>query len=290
MSNICSLCNTELTSMDTLLGENKLSDGGVLCNKCLDKISYINQEVLYNLNQFNIGDIHRIIQNKNTEQNVPAVTQEILPMAIDEEPQDLSKDVYKRRKQKIKTELERLNASLSVFTKGEIKELPYLISEEEKIIGITDAQFVNTLAAGILVATSKRMISVSKAMFGDAKINDYPNEAIRSVSFVTDPRSPIIKIHLDERVVEFECFMDKEDAEKFYSIISPIYNNLIQQPQQEVSPVDANTNANANTVVNATLSLEIIEKLEKLGKLRENGILTDTEFTEQKRKLLAQLK
>ncbi|AZB11129.1 DUF4428 domain-containing protein [Chryseobacterium sp. G0162] len=283
MSNTCSLCNTELTSMDTLLGENKLSDGGVLCNKCLDKISYINQEVLYNLNQFNIDDIHRIIQDKNSEQNSLAITQENLPMTV-EEAQNISKEVYKRRKQKIKTELEKLNASLSVFTKGEIKELPYLISEEEKIIGITDAQFVNTLAAGILVATSKRMISVSKAMFGTAKINDYPNETIKSISFVTDPRSPIIKLHLDERVVEFECFMDKEDAEKFYDIIRPIYNNPIQQLQQQTNPV------NTNAAANATHSLDILEQLEKLGKLRENGILTDTEFTEQKRKLLEQLK
>jgi hypothetical protein len=278
--------------MDTLLGENKLSDGGVLCNKCLDKISYINQEVLYNLNQFNIDDIHRIIQNKNTGENPSTVTiQENLPVVIDE-PQDISKEELKRRKQKIKLELENLNASLSVFTKGEIKELPYLISEDEKIIGITDAQFVNTLAAGVLVATSKRLLSVSKGMFGAAKINDYPNETVRSVSFVTDPRSPIIKIHLDERVVEFECFMDKEDAEKFYDIIKPIYNSPVQQPQQIANSADTNTNTNTNTntAVNTANSLEILEQLEKLGKLRENGILTDTEFTEQKRKLLGQLK
>lgn len=286
MSNICSLCTTELTSMDKLLGENKLSDGGVLCNKCLDKISYINQEVLYNLNQFNIDDIHRIVQNKNTEQNPLAVTtQESLPMTVAEEPQHISKEEYKRRKQKIKAELEKLNANLSVFTKGEVKELPSLIPEDEKILGITDAQFVNTLAAGILVATSKRMISVSKAMFGAAKINDYPNEMIKSVSFVTNPRSPIIKLHLDERVVEFECFMDKEDAEKFYDIIRPIYNNPVQQqPQQQTDPV--NTNTSTNTTINSTLSLDILEQLEKLGKLRENGILTDAEFTAQKKKLL----
>ncbi|OCA79894.1 hypothetical protein BBH99_17465 [Chryseobacterium contaminans] len=273
--------------MDKLLGENKLSDGGVLCNKCLDKISYINQEVLYNLNQFNIDDIQRIVQNKNAELNsLTVTTQENLPVMIDEERQHISKEEYKRRKQKIKSELERLNANLSVFTKGEIKELPSLIPEDEKIVGITDAQFVNTLAAGILVATSKRMISVSKAMFGAAKINDYPNEKIKSVSFVTNPRSPIIKLHLEERVVEFECFMDKEDAEKFYDIIRPIYNNPVQQPQQHIDSV----NTGANTTVSATPSLEILEQLEKLGKLREKGILTDSEFTEQKRKLLGQLK
>ncbi|WP_430827147.1 SHOCT domain-containing protein [Chryseobacterium indologenes] len=37
-------------------------------------------------------------------------------------------------------------------------------------------------------------------------------------------------------------------------------------------------------------SMVIFEQVEQLGKLRENGILTDTEFTEQKRKLLDQLK
>ncbi len=56
-------------------------------------------------------------------------------------------------------------------------------------------------------------------MFGAAKINDYPNETIESVSFVADPRSPVIRLHLDERTVEFECYMDKEDAEKFYDQI-----------------------------------------------------------------------
>lgn len=286
MSNTCSLCNTELTSMDKLLGENKLSDGGVLCNKCLDKISYINQEVLYNLNQFSINDIHGIIHSKEEQQNTAVVTtQESFPMAIDEEPQYISKEVYKRRKQKIETELKKLNANLSVFTKGEMKVLPYLIPEDEQIFGITDAQFVNTLAAGILVATSKRMVSVSKAMFGAAKINDYPNETIKSVSFVKDPRSPIIKLHLDERVVEFECFMDKEDAEKFYDIIGPIYNNPVQEPPQ----VTNSENTNISIPAKASTSLEILEQLEKLGKLRESGILTDSEFTAQKRKLLEQL-
>ncbi|MGU3375574.1 PH domain-containing protein [Chryseobacterium sp. M5A1_1a] len=283
MSNNCSLCKTELTSMDTLLGENKLADGGVLCNKCLDKISYINQELLYNLNTFSIDDINNMIQNKKVEQNQPAVV-ENLPIAVDSGPQNISKDVYKRRKQKIKQELESLNANLSVYTRGEIKELPYLISEDEKIIAITDAQFIKTLDAGILVATQKRMLSVSKSMFGSAKIIDYLNGTIESVSFVTDPKSPIIKLHLDERVVEFECYLDREDAEKFYDTIKGIYNkpqetdiNPVAQPKKQTSPVKA------------VSTEEIFEQLEKLGRLRENGILTDAEFAEQKKKLLEQL-
>ncbi len=175
--------------------------------------------------------------------------------------------------------MEKLNANLSVFTKGEIKELPYLISEDEKIIAITDAQFINTLDAGVLVATPLRLLSVSKSMFGSAKINIYPNETIRSVSFVTDPRSPIIKLHLEERVVEFECYMDKEDAEKFYDKIKTIYNSPVEQSQKQIG----------STTAKSKSSEVIFEQLEKLGRLRENGILTDAEFTEQKKKLLEQL-
>lgn len=282
MTNNCALCATELTSMDTLLGANKLSDDNVLCNKCLNKVSDINDELLYNLNKFSINDINAMLSTEKTEaiQTVMAAEQN-LPVTIDSGSHKISKDIYKRRHQKIKNELERLHANLSVFTKGEIKELPYLIPEDEPIIAITDAQFVNTLAAGILVATSKRMISVSKAMFGDAKINDYPNETIKAVSFVTNPRSPIIKLHLGERVVEFECFMDKDDAENFYDKIKDIYNNA---GEQSLKQVDA---ANKNVSVS---SEEILNQLEKLGKLRENGILTDAEFAEQKKKLLEQLK
>ncbi|WP_284460349.1 PH domain-containing protein [Chryseobacterium sp.] len=282
MSNNCALCNTELTSMDTLLGANKLSDGNVLCNKCLNNASNINDELLYKLNTFSIDDINEMMNTAKTETvQTLAVTGQNIPAAIDSGSRQISKEVYKRRYQKIKHELEILNANLSVFTKGEIKELPYLIAEDEKIIAITDAQFVNTLAAGILVATPMRLISVSKAMFGAAKINDYPNEIIKAISFVTDPRSPVIKLHLDERVVEFECFMDKDDAEQFYDKIKAIYNNPKEQSPKQIDTVSKGVSVSSE---------EVFNKLEKLGKLRENGILTDAEFAEQKKKLLEQLK
>ncbi|MFS4472604.1 PH domain-containing protein [Chryseobacterium sp. T20] len=282
MSNNCALCTTELTSMDTLLGANKLSDGNILCNKCLNKVTDINEELLYNLNKFSINDINTMLNAEKTEAvQAVMIAEQNLPAAVNYGSHQISKEVYKRRHQKIKNELQMLNANLSIFTKGEIKELPYLISEEEQIIAITDAQFVNTLAAGILVATPTRLISVSKAIFGDAKINDYPNETIKAVSFVTDPRSPIIKLHLDERVVEFECFMDKEDAEKFYDKIKGAYNNPQEQSSKQIG--------STNKVVSVS-SEEVLNQLEKLGKLRENGILTDAEFAEQKKKLLEQLK
>ncbi|MCC3217203.1 PH domain-containing protein [Chryseobacterium sp. X308] len=281
MTNNCALCNTELTSMDTLLGANSLSDGNVLCNKCLNKVSDINEELLYNLNKFSIKDINKMLSAEKAEDvQTLMTTEQNLPATVLYDSHQISKEVYKRRHQKIKKELEMLHANLSMFTKGEIKELPYLISEDEQITAITDAQFVNTLDAGVLVATPKRMISVSKGMFGAAKINIYPNENIQSVSFVTHPRSPIIKLHLEERIVEFECYMDKEDAEKFYDTIKTIYNNSKDQSPKQMGTAGKSISVSSD---------EILNQLEKLGRLRENGILTDAEFAEQKKKLLEQL-
>ncbi|MCL8538281.1 PH domain-containing protein [Chryseobacterium gallinarum] len=276
MNKNCSLCRVTLTSMDTLLGENKLSDGGVLCNQCLDKASNVNQELLYNLSNFSIEDIKSLLDKPIQPAIKPKQT---LSVVTESASYTISREEYKRRRRKIKHELEELNASLSVFTKGEIKELPYLIPEDEKIIAITDAQFINTLDAGVLVVTPLRILSVSKSMFGAAKINNYPNEKIKAVNFVAHQRSPIIQLHSDERLVEFECYMDKEDAEKFYDRIKELYNTSEMQDQKQ-----------RHTPVKEISSKEIFEQLEQLGKLRENGILTDAEFTEQKRKLLEQLK
>ncbi|WP_084681421.1 PH domain-containing protein [Chryseobacterium soli] len=277
MSANCVMCGAVLTSMDTLLGENKLSDDGVICNQCLDRASNINQEVLSNLKKFSLADIKNFIEK-----------QQIQPAIIDEQQEmddftsehnnilkgDFSSDVIKRRRKEIKKELELLNANLSMFTKGEIKKLPYILSADEKILAITDAQYLNTLDAGILVATPGRLISVSKSMFSPAKISEYPNETIASVSFVPHSRSPIIKIHTEDRIVEFECYNAKTDAEMFYDKIKNRYNKEAQKQKVSVTPESSAT---------------VIEQLEQLGKLRENGILTGEEFAEQKKKLLGKL-
>ncbi|WP_276732412.1 SHOCT domain-containing protein [Chryseobacterium carnipullorum] len=280
MSNTCALCHAELTSIDTLLGENKLSDGGNLCNKCLDKVSSTHQELLYNLNAFSINDIKNLVQTGKMEQkneNPREKTEEIQIESLVQfnESGDMPNDIYKRRLKEIKYQLEQVGANLSMFTKGEIKELPRILAVDEVIIAATDAQFLKTVDAGILLVTPKRMVSVSKAMFAPVKVNAYSNENITEVSFVSNPISPVIKIHTEDRVVEFECFCDRLDAERFYGFISKIYNQV--KVEKQIAPTKE------------AASALIFEQLEKLGKLRENGILTEEEFTEQKKKLLEQL-
>lgn len=278
MSNTCVLCNAELNSMDTLLGENKLSDGGNLCNKCLDKVSSAHQELLYDLHTFSSNDIKNLVETGKTKPEVQQPEEgknEIQSLSAYIDNGEMPRDLYKRRFKEITYQLAQAGANLSMFTKGEIKELPRILAVDEVILAATDAQFLKTVDAGILLVTPKRIISVSKAMFSPVKVNQYPNETITGVSYVDHQLSPIIKIHTEDRTVDFECFFDKLDAETFYSFIQKIYNK--EKAQQQISA----TKQAASDVV--------LEQLEKLGKLRENGILTNEEFTEQKKKLLDQL-
>lgn len=276
MNDHCGLCGKELTSIDTMLGENKLSDGNIICNSCLEKASAMNEELLSDLHRFSLKDLENLLHNGEIaqEETVQENIDENLPSIADSEQNALSKDLYKKRLKEIKKQLESLRANLSLFTKGEIKELPYILDLDEKILAIIDAQFAKTTDAGILLVTPKRIISVSKAMFSPAKVNEFLNDNILEVSFVKNFVSPNIRIHTKEKTVEFESFFNKDYAEDFYHFISKIYN-------KEASK--------ASSPEQNTVSESVLEQLEKLGQLRENSILTEEEFTSQKKKLLEKL-
>lgn len=276
MNNHCGLCGKKLTSIDTMLGENKLSDGNIICNSCLEKASAMNEVLLSDLHRFSLKDLENLLHNGEIaqEETVQENIDKNLPSVADSEQNVLSKDLYKKRLKEIKKQLESLRANLSLFTKGEIKELPYILDLDEKILAIIDAQFAKTTDAGILLVTPKRIISVSKAMFSPAKVNEFLNDNILEVSFVKNFVSPNIRIHTKEKTVEFESFFNKDYAEDFYHFISKIYN---KEATKALSPEQ-------NTV-----SESVLEQLEKLGQLRENGILTEEEFTLQKKKLLEKL-
>ncbi|WBX97532.1 PH domain-containing protein [Chryseobacterium gambrini] len=276
MNDHCGLCGKKLTSIDTMLGENKLSDGNIICNSCLEKASAMNEELLSDLHRFSLKDLENLLQNGEIaqEETVQENIAENLPSIADSEQNALSKDLYKKRLKEIKKQLENLRANLSLFTKGEIEELPYVLDLDEKILAIIDAQFAKTTDAGILLVTPKRIISVSKAMFSPAKVNEFLNDNILEVSFVKNFVSPNIRIHTKEKTVEFESFFNKDYAEDFYHFISKIYN-------KEASK--------ASSPEQNTVSESVLEQLEKLGQLRENGILTEEEFTSQKKKLLEKL-
>ena len=68
-----------------------------------------------------------------------------------------------------------------------------------------------------------------------------------------------------------------DDYEVPCSIISFVLNEMEQEPVEEI----------AATRQSASPNNDLFAQLERLGKLREQGILTEKEFLEQKKRILA---
>ncbi|MCS3528737.1 SHOCT domain-containing protein [Chryseobacterium sp. JUb7] len=276
MNEYCALCRLELSSMDVLLGENRLADNEILCNKCLEKVSEINQEVLNNLKSFSLDDMKKILSGefiiKNKEQSSETES-------VNTEPPKLSEEEYDFRLGQIKNEIAGLNADLGITTRGEIRALPNILFKNEKITDIVEAQFINGGWSGVLMMTESRLIFVVKYLFNDLNKAIIP---ITDIKFVEVD----LTIKLNRLIVHFK---NTDIAE--FSIYSPeVTNRFCNKLNAGIKPkgIVAVKNENYQPLPKESVD-DIFNKLEKLGTLRENGILTEEEFTEQKKKLLGKI-
>ncbi|WP_294283095.1 PH domain-containing protein [uncultured Chryseobacterium sp.] len=312
MNTICGLCGNPLTLMDTAAGENKLADGHLLCNSCLNRAAALNKDVISNLNQFFLAEIRGIILqgkigvSENTHsssfQNTGAPTFGFggTPTRFDE----------------IQDQIVALNARLSILANGEVKELINILERDEKLIAIAEALTIPGKTEGLIFSTYKRVVFIDKKILGNVQIDEYPYHNIRSVDHVESLLYSTLRIiSKNGSSAEFRLH-NKSDGRKFSSAFSQYLNGYAgqsasqqqqQQQQQRIqassfdlynlpdqespfqqksSPETSPQNISGEKKESAEV---IIQQLEKLGKLKELGVLTEQEFAEQKRKLLERL-
>ncbi|UKB81643.1 SHOCT domain-containing protein [Chryseobacterium sp. MEBOG07] len=104
----------------------------------------------------------------------------------------------------------------------------------------------------------------------------------------------ILKINTYGGSTQFKLH-NKNDGRAFSNVKSKSMNYSENEFRPDPSPLHAFSQTIPDLVqenvysTNKEDSGTILEQLEKFGKLRESGILTDTEFAEQKKKLLDKL-
>ncbi|AZA76799.1 DUF4428 domain-containing protein [Chryseobacterium sp. G0186] len=289
MNTNCALCGMPLTSMDTILGENKLSDGGILCNKCLNKATNINKDLVYDLINYSLVQIRDIVLGENIadKEDAEVDTREI-PLVESVESQTVvisshSVQVNVNTKEdttrltEIKEQIDALHIQLSIFADYAVKKLPAVLGNDEGIIAIAEGKYVNNNLDGILVSTEQRVIFTDKVPLGEVAENEFPLHKIVSIQHSYGLISSELKIFTNEGIKAEFKLQNRNAAKTFYEAIQNyIYspqNRLNQQGQQSIKE-DAEA---------------VFDKLEKLGELKENGILTSEEFEEQKKKLLDKL-
>lgn len=309
MNTICGLCGNPLTSMDTVTGENKLADGHLLCNKCLNQAVSLNRDVTNNLSQFFLPEIRGIIlQGKiglsenpmsanssglqNTE--VPSFGFGGIPTRFDE----------------IQDQIVALNARLSILVNGEVKELVNILERDEQLTAIAEALTIPGKIEGLLFSTPKRVVFIDKKLLGNVQKDEYPYHQIRSVEHVDSLLYSTLRIFCKNgSSAEFKLH-NKSDGRNFSNAFNSYLNgstgqSASQQQQIQASSFNFYNLPDQETPFHQKSSTEsvsqrgsndkresaevIIQQLEKLGKLKEMGVLTEQEFAEQKRKLLERL-
>ena len=181
MNNICGLCGAPLTSLDTLLGGNKLADGHFLCNKCLNQATEINKDVVDNLGQSFLPEIRGIIlQGKIGEFGVPTASQG--SEFTQAQTQSFGFGGAVTRLDMIQDQIVALNARLSVFVNAEVKELVNVLAEDEHLTAIAEGLTVPDKVEGLIFSTQKRVVFMDKKFFGNGQQNDIsPATSLRSI-------------------------------------------------------------------------------------------------------------
>ncbi len=127
------------------------------------------------------------------------------------------------------------------------------------------------LAKGILVLTPKRVLFYYT--FGKKNENygveDYSLDEISSINFNMHEFAGSVKIHSNNNVINVINIPPSEDIEGFVKAT----NQQIEIYKRENTQISNN-------------NLDVADQISKLAALRDKGILTEEEFTMQKRKLL----
>ena len=171
---------------------------------------------------------------------------------------------------KIKEEIKNLpiEAPEIYLKRKEIVELPKILSTDEKLDNIIQGTYNGGI--GILVSTNRRLIFIDKGIIYGLKVEDFPLNKITSIQYETGMIFGKLKIHTSGNIATIDN-VEKITVRKFAEFV----RNKIENPSETPS-------VNPNEI-------DVYEKLEKLGKLKEKGILSEEEFKVQKEKLLNEM-
>lgn len=287
MNTICALCGTPLTSTDMLVGKNKLADGGYLCAECFNKATTINRDLINNLDQFYFAEITGMFlknkidasQNPGSSAYSGGGTYEYdAPTRLDE----------------IKDQIVALKARLSVLANEEVNELDKVLDQNERLIAIAECINLHNNREGIIFSTQWRVIFMDKKFLGGVVKNEYTHKDIVSLDQVENLLYSVLRVNTRGGTMEFKLH-NKSDGRSFCDNV----NGQIREPekssyQQPVQPQSffqnvQNPAPQSSSNAPKASSDDIFEQLEKLGKLRQMGVLSEDEFSIQKAKLLERL-
>lgn len=166
----------------------------------------------------------------------------------------------------VQAEIKALGAYGDFGTKKEIKSLPEILHDDEKICALTSGLMNGN--TWLIVCTNKRVIFLDKGMIYGLKQVEIPLEKINSI--------------LQKTGIFFGEVHIWDGASKM-----EIRNCIKRTVKPFVDAVNKATEEKKNKGVTAQVErVDVVSQLEKLATLLEAGLLTKEEFEQQKKKIL----
>ena len=161
-----------------------------------------------------------------------------------------------------------LNGLNTVGTKKEIKFLPEVLRESEKISYLTSG--FHEKNTWLITCTNERVIFLDKGMFYGLKQKEIPLNKINSIEQKTGLIFGEISIYDGASRTEVTNIMKKTVKPFIHAVnnaIESFRNNAAKPIQQQAGD-------------------DLVDQIEKLANLRDKGILTEEEFQAKKTQLM----
>jgi hypothetical protein len=179
----------------------------------------------------------------------------------------------------------------------EVKELPNVLGPGERVEQLTPGFYNGGL--GLLVATNRRLIFIDKGMLYGLRVEDFHYERINSIQYKTGLLLGEITIFASGNRAEISQ-VEKSMVRQFGDYVRARLDRPAPAPPAVPAPAGASAQApNPSASVSAPPPMPppptpmpgaaddiIISKLERLAALKQQGILTEQEFLEQKARIL----
>lgn len=179
--------------------------------------------------------------------------------------------------EEVKEALKGLDGVSAFLGKSEIKELPNILWENELPEAVVQGRYGNR--NGILVCTNSRLIFISKTLGISLKVEDFPLDKVSSLQYETGMIFGKVTVFASGNKADIEQ-IDKKQTRNFAEFVRSKISNLNASNPTSLSEPATETSAQKD-------STDImIDKLERLGALRDKGIITEDEFQAQKHKIL----
>lgn len=164
----------------------------------------------------------------------------------------------------------RMSGTEKFLGRREIKELPQILWEDE--LPEIAIQGLYNNKNGLLVATNKRLVFVDKGMFS-LTVEDFPYDKVTSLQYNTGLMFGGLEIYASGNKAEIKQ-VNKDQVKPFAEYVRARITKAA--PHASYTPPSISNSGND----------DMISQLERLAKLKEQGILTDDEFLAQKKIIL----